>query len=88
MIAEMDNSGAQDLANSWSVGGRTRHVDVQMFFLCKLKEDGMVAFKHIPGSDNEADIFTKNVDVGTLHKHSAKLCGDDGLLESLKGTKP
>ena len=28
MLAEMDNSGARDLANSWSVGGRMRHVDV------------------------------------------------------------
>ena len=28
MTAEMDNSGARDLTNSWSVGGRTRHVDV------------------------------------------------------------
>ena len=27
MILEMDNSGAVDIANSWSVGGRTRHVD-------------------------------------------------------------
>lgn len=29
MTAEMDNSGVRDLANSWSVGGRTRHVDMQ-----------------------------------------------------------
>ncbi len=28
MLAEMDNSGARNLANSWSVGGQTRHVDV------------------------------------------------------------
>jgi len=28
MIIEMDNMGAVDLANNWSVGGRTRHVDV------------------------------------------------------------
>jgi len=28
MILEMDNMGAVDLANNWSVGGRTRHVDV------------------------------------------------------------
>jgi hypothetical protein len=47
----------------------------------------MVAFKHIPGPDNEADIFTKNVDASSF-KHSANLCGEDGLLESLKGTKP
>eukprot|EP00804_Cyclotella_cryptica_P007776 CCRYP_001385-RA/>CCRYP_001385-RA protein AED:0.40 eAED:-0.17 QI:0/-1/0/1/-1/1/1/0/271 len=70
MIAEMDNSGARDLANSWSVGGRTRHVDVRMFLLRELKEDGMVAFKHIPGPDNEADIFTKNDDATSLHRHA------------------
>ncbi len=28
MVLEMDNSGAVDIANSWSVGGRTRHMDV------------------------------------------------------------
>ena len=28
MILEMDNKGAIDLANNWSIGGRTRHVDV------------------------------------------------------------
>ena len=85
MIVEMDNSGARDLANSWSVGGRTRHVDVRMFFLRELKEDGLVAFKHIPGTENEADIFTKNVDAATLHRHTEKLCGKDDLYESLKG---
>jgi hypothetical protein len=40
-----------------------------MFYLRDLKEDGLVVFKHIPGSENEADIFTKNVDAVTLHKH-------------------
>ena len=88
MIAEVDNSGARDLANSWSVGGRTRHVDVRMFFLRELKEDGLVAFKHIPGTDNEADIFTKNVEAGDLHRHVESLCGTDDLYSSLKGSKP
>jgi hypothetical protein len=88
MTADMDNSGACDLANSWSVGGRTRHVDVQMFFLRELKEEGLVVYKHIPGPENKVDISTKNVEVGTLHRHSIKLCVDDGLLELLKGNKP
>ena len=85
MLVEMDNSGAKDLANSWSVGGRTRHVDVRMFFLRELKEDGFITIKHVPGNDNEADIFTKNVDAASLHNHVKMLCGDDGLYESLKG---
>ena len=84
MLVEMDNSGAKDLANSWSVGGRTRHVDVRMFFLRELKEDGMITIKHVPGNDNEADIFTKNVEAASLHNHVKMLCGDDGLYESLK----
>ena len=84
MLVEMDNSGARDLANSWSVGGRTRHVDVRMFFLRELKEDGLLAFKHVSGTENESDIFTKNVDAATLHKHAVKFCGEDDLYESLK----
>ena len=33
MVLEMDNLGAVDIANSWSVGGRTHHVDVCNYFL-------------------------------------------------------
>ena len=84
MLVEMDNSGARDLANSWSVGGRTRHVDVRMFFLWELKEDGQLAFKHVSGTENESDIFTKNVDAATLHKQAVKFCGEDDLYDSLK----
>jgi hypothetical protein len=49
MVLEMDNKGAVNLANSWSVGGRTRHVDVQMFFLRELKDDGLIVIRHISG---------------------------------------
>ena len=40
------------------------------------------------GPENDMDIFTKNVDAGSLHRHSAKLCGNYGLLGMLKGEKP
>ena len=42
MILEMDNKGAVDLANNWSVGGRTRHVDTRQYFLRQLKEEGIL----------------------------------------------
>jgi hypothetical protein len=38
MVLEMDNKGADDLANNWSVKGRIRHVDVRQCFLRELKE--------------------------------------------------
>eukprot|EP00957_Ditylum_brightwellii_P026723 2021302-Ditylum_brightwellii.AAC.1 len=43
MILEIDSSGAVDLANNyWGVGGRTRHMETCMFFLCDLKEVGII----------------------------------------------
>jgi hypothetical protein len=59
MTAEMDNCGAHDLANSWSIGMSTRYINVQLVFLCKLKEEGIVVCKHIPGLDDQVGIFTK-----------------------------
>jgi hypothetical protein len=53
VVLEMDNKGAVDLANSLSVGGRTRHVDVCMHYLCELKDQGMIVIKHIPGEDKK-----------------------------------
>eukprot|EP00984_Skeletonema_dohrnii_P034690 scaffold33638_cov142-Skeletonema_dohrnii-CCMP3373.AAC.8 len=64
MVLEMDNKGAVDLANNWSVGGRTRHVDVKNHYLRELKEQNLLIIKHVPGDDNDSDIFTKNTAPG------------------------
>ena len=61
MVLEMDNSGAVDIANSWSVGGRMCHIDVHNYFLRELKDQGLLVIKHIAGEKNDADIFTQNV---------------------------
>jgi hypothetical protein len=42
MILEMDNKGAVDLANNWSIGGCTRHVDIRQCFLWELKESKLL----------------------------------------------
>jgi hypothetical protein len=62
MILEMDNKGAVDLVNSFSVRGCTRHINIKQCFLQELKEAKVLAVKWIPGLENEADIFTKNLD--------------------------
>jgi hypothetical protein len=38
MEIRVDNKGAKDLVNNWSIGGRTRHVDISLNFLRELKE--------------------------------------------------
>ena len=42
MQLDVDNSGALDLANNWSAGGRTRHMETRMFVLRDLKEEGII----------------------------------------------
>ena len=78
MILEIDNKGAVDLTHNWSVGGRTRHVEVRQYFLRDLKEDGIIWAKWISGESNSSDMFTKNLGGPPFEKHVTTYCGDDG----------
>ena len=80
MILEVDNEGAKDLTENWSVGGRTRHVDVREYFLRDMKEDGVIRVHWIPTNENSSDIFTKNLAGPLFEKHTAIHCGVDGIL--------
>ena len=82
MLLEMDNKGAVDLANNYSVGGRTRHVDVRFFYLRELKEEGLMVIRHVPGIENDADIFTKNVDAQTFERHLPTYVGNDEYMNA------
>jgi hypothetical protein len=77
MVLWVDNKGTVDLANNWSVGGRTRHVEVRMYFLRDLKEEGTLITRWIPGADNPADLFSKNLPYPLFQKHVKKFCGED-----------
>ena len=77
MILESDNEGAVDLANNWSSGGRTRHVDVRQNFLRELKEKGILKIVWIPGPENDADMHTKNLGGPELEKHARVYFGKD-----------
>jgi hypothetical protein len=78
MILENDNKGAVDLTHNWSVGGRTRHVEVLQYFLRDLKEDGIIWSKWIPGDSNSSDLFTKKLGGPLFEKHLSTYCGDYG----------
>ena len=77
MILEVDNKGTVDLANNWSVGGRTRHVDVRQNFLRELKEDGILIIRWISGDENDTDIHTKNLAGPLFEKHARTYFGND-----------
>jgi hypothetical protein len=76
MTLKMDNKGTVDLANN-QIGGRTRHVDVRKFFLRELKESKVMDIRWIKGSENDADLFNKNLDGPAFEKCIRTLVGQD-----------
>jgi hypothetical protein len=75
LVLAMDNQGVVYLANNWSIGGRTRHIDVWSVFLRELKEAGVLVIKWIAGAANEADIFTKNLDGPSFQRYTRVFTG-------------
>ena len=57
----VDNQGAVQLANNWSVGGQTRHVGTKTNYLQSLKEMGFLIVLSKKGTELIPDIGTKNV---------------------------
>jgi hypothetical protein len=77
MLLEVDNKGAKDLVNNWSVGGRLRHVEVKQFCLRELKEQGLIVVKRLALEDNTSDMMTKNLGGQTFMTHTLTTCGND-----------
>ena len=73
MILQCDNKGAVDLANNWSVGGRTRHMDVKQNFLRELKAAGFIRVEWKSGEDMTPDMHTKNLPKVLFDRYSAEL---------------
>ena len=88
MLLEMDNKGAVDLANNWSVGGRTRHVDVRNYFLRDVEDDGLLIIGHVSGEDNDADIFTKNTACPIFEKHIPVFVRNDEYMDGDVSPEP
>ena len=73
MILNVDNMGAVQLANNWSVGGRTRHVDIKQNFLRELKANGFLRVEWMSGDDLTPDTHTKNLLRSLFEKYRKEL---------------
>jgi Reverse transcriptase (RNA-dependent DNA polymerase)/gag-polypeptide of LTR copia-type/GAG-pre-integrase domain len=54
-----DNQGAIALAKDNKFHSRTKHIDLRYHFIREAVDEGRIAMKYVPTSDNVADIFTK-----------------------------
>jgi len=68
-----DNVGVIYLSNSTTNHPATRHVSMRYFFTKELIEDGIIEFIFIRTAENEADIFTKNLERRLYDKHTSKM---------------
>eukprot|EP00957_Ditylum_brightwellii_P211341 15366072-Ditylum_brightwellii.AAC.1 len=82
----VNNKGAKDFANNWSIGGRTRHVEVKQYFLQELKEAYLIVRKWKRGEDMRSDIFTKNCNGTTFERHIPKFVGEDKYMSDEHNT--
>ena len=87
MILEVDNKAAVDLCNNWSIGGRTRHVEVKQYFLRELKERGLINVRWTSGESMTSDIFTKNLAGPLFDKHAQSVVGRDSYMETAGDVK-
>jgi hypothetical protein len=67
MVLEINNKGAKDLVNNWSVGGRLRHVEVKHFFLRELKEQELIVVKWMASEDNTSRYDEEELGRTRLH---------------------
>jgi len=66
----VDNIGAIYLAKNATTGSRTKHVDIRYHFVREYVEDGIVKIVFVRSEDNDADIFTKNLNGESFKRHS------------------
>ena len=81
MILEVDNKGAVDLINNYSVGGRTRHMETRQYYLRELKEQGIMIVRWKAGTENSSDLYTKNLARKEFEKHARAYVGRDTYME-------
>jgi hypothetical protein len=82
MLFKMDNKGTVNLENNWCIGGCTRHVHVQQYFLWELKDSKVMDICWIKGTENHADVFTKNFDGPAFEKCIHTHAGQDACMKT------
>ena len=80
MKVYIDNQGAIDLINNWSVGGRTRHIDIRVLYIRDMKAQGLIVPIYKPTATMTADLNTKNLPVAAFNTHIVPLVGQDEYL--------
>ena len=78
IVIRVDNIGAIFMSGNVMVSPRTKHVDVRYHFVREFVYEGFIKVIFVQSTDNDADLFNKNLP-GALHKkHATKLLIEKG----------
>jgi hypothetical protein len=86
MILEINNKGTLDIANNWSVGDKTRHIDTRFYFLRELKEANPIKTIWRSGTEMSSDVLTKNLARPLFGKHLRVYCSEDQCIKEYNQT--
>ena len=75
IVVRVDNIGAIFMAENVMTSVRTRHVDMHYHFVREMIVDGFIQIIFVRMEDNDADMFTKNVNRETYDRHVGKFMG-------------
>ena len=75
IIIKVDNVGAIYIANNYTTGQRTKHIDIRTHFVREYIEEGIIKVVFVRSDENDADIFTKNTTEEIFVKHLKKIIG-------------
>ena len=76
VVVRVDNVGAIFMTENVTTSNRTRHVDIRYHFVREFVEDGFIKIVFVKTADNDADLFTKNVNAETYQRHATKFLSD------------
>jgi hypothetical protein len=75
IVVRVDNVGAIFMAENVSTSVRTRHVDTRYHFVREMIVDSFIQIVFVRTIENDADLFTKNVNRETYDRHVGKFLG-------------
>jgi hypothetical protein len=76
MILEVNNKGAVDLVNNYSVGGLTCHIETRQYLLRQLKEENFIKVIWTPDELNSCDLYTEILARADFEKHTKVYVGN------------
>jgi len=69
----VDNIGAIFLAENQNTRDRTKHVDIRFHFIQQHIQEGTVKVEFVKSQENDAELFTKNVNGETFEENRRKM---------------